>query len=167
MIETKEIQMPRKQMLGVLFLQYGTLWISVGIAGMIALVVLGFSVDYRFFILALMWLLLIIPMMISYLYFFYGMQPLTAYNIIPHRLKFSRERIDVSFPEKTDEEGRVIGKAREMSISKQELQELKPGVDYVILYFRQPNKGWLWVPTSGFSSIEEFKKVIEDERFQK
>ena len=86
MSETRELKMPPKKMLGTLYMQYGTYWTLVAFIGLCIFILLGIISDPRFFVLALIWIFLVLPLMVAFLYFFYGMQPLTAFNSIPHKI---------------------------------------------------------------------------------
>lgn len=111
-----------------------------------------------------MWIFLIIPMVISFIYFFYGMNPLTAYNTVPHNLIFTEDSVKVIFPQKGED---TINSDREIKVNKEEFKGFKAGSDYVLLFLKSTDRAWLWLPLSGFNSLDDFKKVIEDERFKR
>lgn len=157
MIETLEIQMPSKKMLSILFLQYGMPWMVIAIVGLAVFIVLGFLIDFRFFMLALIWLFLILPLVIAFLYFFYGMNPLTAFNSLPHKILFSDSEIKVRIRENTQEE--TEPEYKDYTLKKEHFSRYKTGADYVLLFFKQ--KGWLWLPVSGFENITQFKNVLK------
>ena len=72
MIETKEITMSSKKMLWVLFMGYGLPWLIGALVGFVVFVILGIALDYRFLVLALIWIFLFVPLVVAFLYFFYG-----------------------------------------------------------------------------------------------
>lgn len=157
MIETLEIKMPSKKMLSILFLQYGMPWMVTAIVGLAIFIVLGFLIDFRFFMLALIWLFLILPLVIAFLYFFYGMNPLTAFNSLPHKILFSDSEIKVRIRENIQEE--TEPEYKDYTLKKEQFSRYKTGADYVLLFFKQ--KGWLWLPVSGFENITQFKNVLK------
>ena len=159
MIETAEIKMPAKRMFSTLFTLNGTLWVSIALAGIILFSIIGAAVDARFFILALIWIFLILPMVVAFLYFYYGMQPLTAFNMIPHRLKFNNEELTVEFIEE-NEDGKYHDNRKDYFLKRGECEAVKWGADYLLLFFHK--KGWLWVPLDGFESIEAFRDIAQD-----
>lgn len=167
MIETKEIKMPPKKMLSILFLQNGSAAIWIALGGIIVFLVLGICVDHRFLFVVVLWLFLISPMEIAFLYFFYGMQPLTAFNTIPHRIIFNPKEIKIIFipiekPEQKKEDEKdseePVQPERNYIIKIDEYEKMKTGPDYILFFFNK--KGWLWLPVSSFERYEDFKEVI-------
>lgn len=170
MIETKEIRMAPKQMLTVLFLQYGMPWLWVSLAGIIVFIVLGAVVDLRFFVLALIWIFLVLPLMMAFLYFFYGMEPLTVFNSIPHRVRFEDGNLFIHVvrkggreeeKEETEtNEDREENEGREYQYNGAIFDKLNKGGDYIILSAKK--QGWLWLPYSGFENIEQLNTIVEN-----
>lgn len=165
MIVTKEIRITSKKMLWILYLQYGTSWMILLILGVFFFVLLGILLNYKFFILVLIWLFLCIPLIVAFLYFFYGMKPLTVFNSISHKLIFVDNDIRIRlFEINKDESGKVVKKemnaSHDYKIKKTEINEIKNGGDYVILISRP--KGILWLPMESFNSAIEFKNVTSD-----
>lgn len=175
MNETRELKMPPKKMLGTLYLQYGTSWTIVAILGLCIFILLGIIFDPRFFVLALIWIFLVLPLMVAFLYFFYGMQPLTAFNSIPHKVIVNQNELRVRIIEIKENELHTESNIAQESnvdsvtfenpekdfvVRKDLLRKIKSGGDYVLLIFRQ--NGWIWLPSDSFSSFDEYKSVIAD-----
>lgn len=159
MIETKEIKMAPKKMLATLFLQYGMPWTIAGLIGIVVFIVLGIAVDSRFLFLALIWIFLIIPLVVAFLYFFYGMKPLTAFNSIPHKIIFYDDRLEVFVIEKEEGEEENHINPKPYTVEKSRLKEVKNGSDYVILLSKED--GWIWLPRFAFHNMDDFKRIIE------
>lgn len=172
MTETKEIKMPPKKMLSVLYLQYGSVWTLIALAGVIAFITAGFF-DPRFFFLALIWIFLVIPLVVAFLYFVYGMNPLTVFNTIPHTIIFDDSEIRVHILKETDENPEKKEKGndpadthdKDYKVSKDLFKCMKSGGDYVLIFFKKI--GWLWVPVNSFESYEEFKSTMSGLNIQK
>lgn len=160
MIETGEIKMEPKKMFSVLFMQNGFLWLMIAIFGIIVFIALGITIDPRFFILALIWLFMITPLGVAFLYFFYGMKPLTAFNSIPHKLIFSDSSIKVRLLE-YDKEGneKENPEKKDYEVAKNSFTGMKTGGDYILLFFNK--EGWLYLPVASFASLNEFKEIVE------
>lgn len=158
MIESGIIKMPSRKMFSVLFMQNGILWLIIALVGIVIFALIGCFYDNRFFILALIWIFMIIPMIVAFLYFFYGMKPLTTFNTIPHKLKFDEKIIVEFFTE--DENGLTYAPQKDYVIDKFLFNEIKIGYDYVILSFK--NLGWLWLPIGALNSIGEMQELIND-----
>lgn len=162
MTESKEIRMQPKKMLTVLYLNYGIKWTIAGLAGITVFIVLGLALDLRFLILALIWIFLIYPLMIAFLYFYYGMEPLTAFNTMPHKLVFDDDGILVRIIEKENDaraENDEIS-YKEYKACLKDFKTIKQGPDYVLLFFGK--KGWIWVPPEAFDSFDAYKEAIID-----
>ena len=160
MIETKEIKMPPKQMLTVLFLQHGMPWTVIAFAGIIAFIITGAIADYRFFLLALIWIFLFVPLVMAFLYFYFGMKPLTAFNAIPHKIIFSPGEIEVRIKEEPEEEkleNSEENKYKDFKTSVTDFDNIKSGADYFLIISRQ--KGWLWVPFVALESKDDFHNI--------
>lgn len=157
MIETSEIKLTPKKMFSFLFLLNGKIWILIALSGVVIFTVLGIAIDPRFFVLALIWVFLVIPMLTAFLYFFYGMKPLTAFNLIEHNVLFTDKEIQLNFPRKENEENRTSD-LKEYKIPNSDFESIKTGPDYIIVNFR--NQGWMWLPLEAFTSIDELNKVV-------
>ena len=161
MFESKELKMPSKKMLSVLFMQNGAKAILIAVGGIIIFLILGLLFSYKFFILCLVWLFFISPMEIAFLYFYYGMRPLTAFNTIPHTIDFSPDKITYHFiPLDQEEKEKELEQHSERTyhLETSEYQNFKTGPDYVLLFFG--DKGWIWLPVDAFEKHDDFKTVI-------
>ena len=149
--------MPSKKMFSILFMQNGILWFLIALIGVVIFSIFGIFTDPRFFVLALIWVFLIFPMIVAFLYFFYGMKPLTTFNAIPHKLQFTDNVITIQFFKENENE-LIIEPSKDYQIRRKDFKEMKRGSDYMILFFN--NLWWLWVPISGFDSLPELQKAI-------
>lgn len=145
MIETAEIKMSSQKMLSVLFMQNGIPWFIASICGIIVFVILGIVLDPRFYILALIWLFMFIPLTLAFLYFFYGMKPLTAFNCIPHKIIFSDVDLKIRLITATDSE-ESENNNKDFEVNYKDFENLKYGPDYMLLFFRE--EGWIYLPVS-------------------
>lgn len=161
MISTREIKMEPKKMFSVLFMQNGAKALIIACGGIIIFLVLGIVVSYKFFILCLIWLFFISPMEIAFLYFYYGMQPLTTFNTIPHIINFSESEIEIHFitPNPEEREKELEQKIdRKYNLQKKEFTSMKTGPDFVLLFFG--DKGWIWIPVNSFNTFDDFKGIV-------
>lgn len=173
MIETQEIRMPAKKMFSVLFLQNGTIGISVAFGGVLIFCILAMIFDPKFFILALIWIFMIVPMYVAFLYFYFGMRPLTAFNCIPHQIVFDEDKLTVKLmplsPESKaidpdeiviEDEKTSEKEIKTYEVTKTEFSGLKYSGDFFILNFG--TKGWLWLPSVAFESVEDYKLIMRE-----
>lgn len=161
MIESKEISLSSGKMLSILFMQYGKPWLIITLGGIILFCLLGGLVDLRFFVLALIWVFLFIPLIVAFLYFFYGMKPLTAFNSIPHKIIVDDNTLDVEIPqaptEESEEASIPTNGYKNFKVNNEEFISIKTGPDYMILLSKKD--GLLWIPVSGFEDISQFQTL--------
>ncbi|MCH5225621.1 MAG: hypothetical protein J1D77_06450 [Muribaculaceae bacterium] len=162
MTETREIKMSPRKMLTLLFLNYGLPWTLTALLGAIVFIVLGLAVSLKFIVLALLWVFLVVPLAVAFLYFYYGFEPLTTFNCMPHRICFEEDRMDVKiFPLNPLEEKPVNEESepKTYSIPREDFRQLKVGADYAILFFGK--KGWIWLPIDAFGTHNEMKSLLD------
>lgn len=173
-------------MLSALVRLNGMPWLILSASGVICFVVLGAALDLKFFFLALLWIFLVIPLMMAFLYFFYGMKPLTAFNAIDHKLIFSDTSVSIIIVSPVKEEtggeedtekelpGNEVKGEKEIEndeetakkehhvfeVKKEDFYEIKSDADSVIAFSRKD--GWLWLPLAAFESLKTFQNVIEN-----
>lgn len=151
--ESSEIKLSTKKLLGLLTLEYGLIWILVGIGVSILIWLCALFFDYRFAILGLIWIFIVIPLLMLFLFFIYGMLPVTAYNTLSHKLIFDEEDIRIIFLNKEEEEENKI---REETVPYKNIRKIKYGGDYIIAITEDPYKGILFIPASSFEKKDQF-----------
>ena len=122
------------KLLGILYMMYGTGWTILSLVGVIVFIVLGFTIDLRFFVLALIWVFLIIPMIVVFLYIYYGMKPLTAMNCIEHELECNSSGCKVIVANGNEDEESNKEK-REYDVEMKDCKGMKMAGEYVIMDF--------------------------------
>lgn len=148
-------------MLSILYLSYGLPWTILAVGGFLICIILGTALDFRFFFLALIWVFLFLPLMMAFLYFYYGLTPLTAFNSIPHKILFDDKELRVRVINRVEEENESEEvNTKDFVVDRNLFKELKTGGDYVLLFFNK--NGWLWLPVDAFESFDIFKTEIEN-----
>lgn len=173
MINTGEIRLSSKKVLLLLFQLHGKLWLWITLIGLAAFICLAIICDPRFYILSLIWIFLFIPLVISFLYFVYGMKPLTAFNAIPHKLSLDNDEITISFIEKKEEEKKemikepnndskeeeaVKSSSKIYKVNLKTLKEIIWQYDSAVLLFNKD--GWLFVPFNCFTGSSELNEAL-------
>lgn len=163
------ISMKRSQLLAILTLLYGWSWLLVLGIAVIATMGIGIFIDIRYSIISLMIIFLVSPLFIAYLYFYHGLKPMTAINIVPHRLKISNNGIGIDIPEKPypDKKEENIKGSAGLAIFHpySSFGKYISGNTGFILIFTDHNNGFLWVPYSIFRNDTESRDFLE--AFQK
>ena len=159
-IDTKEIRLSPKKLISILLMEYGIGMIAVSLIVAFLLGVSAFIFDFRFFIVALIWIFIIIPMGMFLLFLIYGMLPTTAYNTLPHKIHFEEDALEIEFlgnDNEDDQQGAIKSQRLEYNY----VDRISIGPSYLIVFFNAPRKGWLWMPVASFYSPEDFKSVTE------
>ena len=139
-----------------LFLEYGIVWISLAMIVPLILAVLGITYDYRFFILILIWIFIIIPISFFLLFVVYGMQPLTTYNTIKHTITINNKEINIKL---IIEEGEDF-KSKEISLDYTFLEKVKTSTDSFILFFKKPLAGIIVIPFNSLGNNEHIDNIL-------
>lgn len=143
----------------------------------LAFVCLGFFFGYKFFILALLWLFIVVPLICFYLYIFHVLKPLTVYNSLLHSLEFKNNEIYITTYHKIQD--KKTEKGINENVEKKEttgqletkifyikdfiIGKMKNGTYGMSLFFNSPQQGILMIPYFSFrsgSDLETFKDII-------
>lgn len=117
-IETDIFQVPGKRFSMLLLSIYGkpVLFIMLPLvtAGMAA----GIICDLRWIIVAFMLLCIVVPMQLSFMYFYHALRPVTAINATPHKIRFTADGMLISaYVKKTErqQESDIAGEKEKKS----------------------------------------------------
>lgn len=143
-IKTYEIKLNFSKLSVIVFLEYGKKWVIASLPITFLLVSLSFIFGYQYAILALMWNLLILPFIILFSLIFYGLKPLTSYNILLHHVSFFEHRLKIEWT--IESEGNE--NKNEIEIDYSLVRKIKLRADSFIIFFRQPNEGLICIPYS-------------------
>lgn len=141
----------RHFLLGFIF-RYSWIWmLSLSLIGVAALII-GITIDIRWFIVGLMVVLIVMPMLFAFLYYYYGLRRECYVNTITHRIIFKPEGINVNliFHDKDSEDIHE----RDEFFAYSEMQPFEIGSKSVTIPFRKPKKGFLWIPADAFENDE-------------
>lgn len=132
------------------------LLLSLFIAVVIVLLIVGVAVDIRWLIVALMLLFIVVPSVAALLYISEALRPETVFNGIRHSLKIENGSLKIiSEPEDEDAERREL-----LSVPLSGLKPYKVGVSSVSVPFGNSG-GRIWIPASAFDTPDEFRKFID------
>lgn len=186
---TSLYKMSRGRFMSEMVFRYSAwLMASLSIAGVVG-IALGIVLDIRILLVALLLICVVIPMVMMLLYYNLALRRECAVNVLPHQLRidddgiaailYIRNQIKDSDKGEDNSENGVANedKAEEISQHGSDESELimlreekynydsfcrvSEGSDSLFLYFKPPMKGFLWLPVSAFSGIEEAKGFID------
>lgn len=156
-IETGIFTVEVKKLLFYMLFLYAKVWCCVAVAGIFVFLILGICLEPVWFFLMLIWICIILPMMMVYLYFYYGMLPLTAINSVLHSIILSNEGIEVDVKKKEEE---TLETAYVKRIEYKGIKELRNEGDLFVVICEEP-KGFLILPFSSFENTNQFRSAYQ------
>ena len=127
-------------MLRILAMEYGVVWISIGILAFVGCFISGFLIDLRWIGISFMILCILFPMMVAFLYFYHGLKPLTSMNCIPHCFERGEKEVVMTlFPDEEADKKVLV-------YSLEDFDKWKTGPGYYLLFHKNRNEGFLCVP---------------------
>lgn len=144
--------LPAKSFLKILLLKDGmTAMIVCGVI-LVAGILLGILVNYYILIAALMFLFVVIPGVMMFLYFSNSLRSLTILNTTPHILTLTQDGAEILLAET----------GRKIALSRNELAGYYVYGDAVIITSRDKKAGWLWLPLSAFDDQDEMRWFLNE-----
>lgn len=180
-IGTDIIKMPVKRFLFVIYIEKGRIWLIISLLGILTFLGLGIFLNLKFLMLMFMWICIIIPLSAVFLFFYFGLLPLTSLNSVNHKIEFFDSELKIYTEEnkkdahshnytfhdsKSDNENQneePVFKER-MNISYFLCSKIKIYPEALILFFKSPNEGFIWLPPEAFKEkgrLASVKKRIE------
>lgn len=153
-MQTELFRMSGKDFIGIVAGLYSLPWLLPFALFLMSALLAGVLIDLRWMIVFLMLLFIVLPMLISFFYFNYGMREVTVYNSVEHRLLFGEERL--SFSVRKGEEEEVV---KEIEYS--DFGRYFTGKNCVVVPLKEKVRGFVWIPVDAFSSFEKFRESVE------
>ncbi len=143
---------------------YGKKWIALLLVLSLPALAAGIFHDLRWIVVFFMIICLVAPLMLSFLYFYYGLSPLASFNVASHSLKFIENGILVTVfnivADPDNEESSKYQDHYSTLIPYNRFSSYTSGTSSVTLLPRSPEKGFLWVPCDAFKSNQDFQDAI-------
>lgn len=161
-----------------MFLLYGKPWLIGGTVLLVTAILLSVFIDIRWLIIALMLVFIISPMILAFLFFYYGMNSVSTLNATHHNVEFHDNKIVVnifmndsppSLPDKNDvpdEEGSGFNeeikfeKRSQITIDCSYIKNYIVGTNAVILRTNVSGDGFLIIPMKVFDDTNRFIQAI-------
>lgn len=171
---SERFRVKTSEVVSVLAMRYGLRWGVICAIPVVASIVLGIVLDTRFFILALMVLMIFIPLVAAFLYFDHGLRPATALNTVEHSVRLDAECLTVTVfpptrhlrasdtldPEMLQREAETpVTPPREVHFPYAELSPCIIGLSSLILPVGR--KGLLLIPPSAFRAPDSLSRFAE------
>jgi len=166
-VYTEEFRISSVRFLRTMFSEFGGKWWLLLFAVLICPTLLAaVFTDLRWFIIAAMIALLLIPMISALLYFHYGLRRECYCNILPHYLKISKDGIttviNISRKSNDNEENEESKKKyREIFFPKKDFGSCLSINSSIRLRIRFPQRGFIIIPHEIFHCREDFEKAVD------
>lgn len=174
-LSIEPFKVPVNKLLLVLIGEFGFYFSLLIIGATLAFIVLGFFLGYRFFVLALLWIFIVVPLICFYLYIFHALKPISAYNSLLHSLEFKDNDLNITIYHMKKgtvmEKGNKIEEIRDADQEEKEektftikdfkIDKIKKGSSGISLFFNSPSQGVLLIPYSSFQSGSDIIALTE------
>lgn len=178
-LQSKPIRMGGRSFFMELLFRYAGIWILLLSCTAVAGLALGVAVDLRWFVAGLMVVFLVIPMVMAFLYYYYGLRKECFINAVPHMIAVDEEGMTVTIlspvPEGSEEAVNPsespaapcesapapYAVARKEIFPFSSMRPVRIGHDCAIIPFAPPAKGFVWIPSDAFESPETLADILE------
>lgn len=141
---------------------YGKIWIAVAVCVLLPMILLGIFHDVRWVIVSLMAIFIVFPMLLAFLFFYYGMNRVSVINATHHSLEFGSTGITAYIYNMEAKEKEPQYKLRsKTTIDYTSVSYYVAGVSNVILRTNLSGKGFLIIPLSAFTDKTLFVQAME------
>lgn len=162
---TSKFRIPHSKFIVLLFRQVAGKWLWIPVSILIISITLGITLDMRYLIVALMALLILTPMLLAFLYFYYGLAPGCWTNIIEKELNISTQGIEllmyISQKESSEKGCEETVIKRKQTIKWTDIRTLKLSPNSVTLLLKKDYKGFIIIPHSAFTDDESQRKFTD------
>lgn len=142
-------------------------------------IILGVTVDLRILVVGLMVIFVVFPMVLAFLYYYFGLRKECFINTIPHSLLITDDGLTVRmffYPDNKGQDGDVVEESsdnnessdtdvipqiREEFFSYSQMLPYRIGSKSVTIPLRSPAKGFIWIPADAFDDNAELASALE------
>lgn len=175
---SRVIRMTPGRFANELIFRYAWIWLLALSLISVAGITLGIIVDIRWLLIVLMFVCIICPGLLAFLYYFHGMKRGCYVNTIPHRIVITEEglilRLLINAGDCRSEDERCCESTdnSEMSSSETFVQtrdEFFPfsslarfciGKDSAIIPLKKPDSGFIWIPADAFNDEQHLSDLL-------
>jgi hypothetical protein len=152
--------------------RYAGIWMLLLSVTALTGIILGITIDLRWFVIGLMVVFVVIPMVLAFLYYYFGLRRECFINTIPHTVVVNNAGVTVRMhlPDNGSDEPGAEGSSaesdkepriREEFFPYVQMQPYRIGSKSVIIPLRTPAKGFIWIPADAFEEQEELAEALQ------
>lgn len=128
-------------------------------AGFIVGIIVGVRFDIRYLIVSAMVIFIMLPMILIFMYYYYGLGANCHFNIVSHNIRLSDNGVEIiKFFPSFDEEGEF--KIIKGFINYNDIGKYKVFEDSVVFPVGKPVNGFIWLPLSAFPDAGSFQTAV-------
>lgn len=153
-----------------LLFRYAWIWLLSLSLLAVAGLVLGVTVDLRWLIAALMIVCIVLPMVLGFFYYFYGLRRGCFVNTVPHRIVVRDDGLvcrlwikesPESVENESEEDQKPKIRFRDEIFPFSAMGKFVIGKDSAIVPLKKPSAGFLWIPADSFADTEHLSALLQ------
>lgn len=165
-ISTTSFRIANKKFAVEMFRRYGAVWVWISVSMVAVATALAIFHDSRWVIVVLMIVFLVAPAVLAWLYFYHGLKPVSAVNVVEHRVAFGSDGMAIIVYPKpaVEEDGAPQDTYRTeqlLNIGYDRVAGIEVGLSSVSLPVDKGRGGFLCVPAAAFEAEEDFKEAMD------
>lgn len=163
---TQVFKISRQTFATAMVRQFGLRWIfALGVVVCIPAAI-SLAYDLRWLVVALIFLLLVGPMMFAFLYFHHGLKKLSVANVVDHKLEFFPDRLKITIYAQTDQPEAAdddFGERRLYSydLDYSRISKIDISMSGIVICVDNGKEGILCIPTGAFAGEHEFSRAMD------
>lgn len=139
--------------------RYAWIWLLVmcvtGVAGLI----LGVTLDLRWLSCGLMVVAIVMPVMLAFLYYYFGLRREAYVNTLPHTLSVGEAGLTLTLRLNRDEDEEEA--VRDEFFAYADMRPMQFGAKSAIIPFKSPAKGFIWIPADAYVNPDTLVDVLK------
>ena len=153
MLMTLEFKMTQFNWMREMIFRYAWIWmLSLSLLAVAGLV-LGIVVDLRWLVGSLMLVCIVLPSLLLFLYYYFGLRREAFVNTVPHTLTPTEQGLQVTL--KLDPETE-----RQEFFHYSDMRPMQIGPNSVTIPLKAPAKGFIWIPANAFENPQDLEITI-------
>lgn len=153
-----------------LVFRYAWIWILALSLGAVAGIALSIMVDLRWLVITLLIVCIVMPMVLAFLYYYYGLKRGCYVNTVPHRIVMTDEGLaarlviplrDEDIAENDEEQGEARYRTRDELFPYSSLRPFTIGSNSAIIPLSGKGAGFLWIPADAFADPENLAALLK------
>lgn len=167
---SKVFKMSGKRFAMELLFRYAWLWLLSLSLFAVAGLVLGIVVDLRWLVAALMIVCIVLPMVLGFLYYYYGLRRECFVNTVPHRMIVGDNgilcRLRIKEIKNTSDSDQIADsdhdavRFRDEFFPYESMEKFIIGKDSALVPLKKPFSGFLWIPADAFTDTDHLSLLL-------